>query len=391
MNLTSIAVIVVKEIVDNLRDRQTVFYALLFGPVLLPLMLGGSLAASFKQLSIDFDERTELPIVNAEAAPNLVRFLHGRNVDALPPPQDAALAVRTGEAAVVLEIDAEFDAALRAARPATLTLHLDESDKASAKAARRVEALLSVWERTNDGLRLQHRGLDPTVFDSLDLVRNDVSSDGASGQLLASLLPFLLIVSMVMGGFYLAIDTTAGERERHSLEPLLGLPLARREIVLGKFGATLAFVALSGCLCALSVWGLFRLFPADLLGGRVRFDAPTVAAAFALALPLMPFIAALLIAVSAWTRSTKEAQTYLGLLMVVPMAPFFVLQFLDVGNSAWLMPWPMLSQYLLLERSILDLPLSGDGVIASVAGTLAGAALLLWLACALYRRERILA
>jgi len=391
MNLRSVLVITVKEIVDNLRDRQTVFYALLFGPILLPLILGGSLAASFKQLSIDFEEVTELAVAGAARAPSLMAFLAGQNVDAVAAPDDPRGAVARGEVPIVLQVDVGYEQALRRARPASLTIHLDEADKASAKAARRVEALLGAWERTNDRLRLQHRGLDPTVFDTLDIVLDDVSSDGASGQLLASLLPFLLIVSMVMGGFYLAIDTTAGERERHSLEPLLGLPLARHEIVLGKFGATLAFVCLSGLLCALSVWGLFRLFPADLLGSRLRFDAPTVAAALLLALPLMPFIASLLITVSAWTRSTKQAQTYLGALMVLPMAPFFVLQFLNLGPSAWLMPWPMLSQYLLLERSILDLPLSAGSVAASVIGTLAASALLLWLGCRLYRHERILA
>jgi len=390
MNLRAVMIIAFKEIVDNLRDRQTVFYALLFGPILLPLMLGGSLAATFKQLSIDFDRVTELAVHGAERAPSLIAFLAGQNVDAVPAPGNPEQTVRRGEVPIVMQIDERYGEALRTARPAVITIHLDEADKGSVKAARRIEALLNAWERTNDQLRLQHRGLDPTVFDSLDIVSNDVSTEGASGQLLASLLPFLLIVSMVMGGFYLAIDTTAGERERHSLEPLLGLPLARQEIVLGKFGATLAFVSLSGLLCAVSVWALFRLFPADLLGTRLRFDAPTVAGALLLALPLMPFIASLLITVSAWTRSTKQAQTYLGLLMVLPMAPFFVLQYLDPGDSLWLMPWPMLGQYLLLERSVLDLPLSVTAVIASIAGTLIASALLLWLACRLYRQERIL-
>lgn len=390
MNARAVAIVAIKEIVDNLRDRQTVFYALLFGPVLLPLLLGGSLAGSFRQLSIDFDEVTELAVAHAERAPNLVRFLAGRNVDAVDAPPDIERAVANGDVGTVLEIGEDFGAELREARPATVTLHLNEGDKDSMREARRVEALLGVWERTNDSLRLQHRGLDPTVFDSLRIEHDDVSEDGATGQLLASLLPFLLIVSMVMGGFYLAIDTTAGERERGSLEPLLGLPLARSELVAGKFLATLAFVALSGALCALSLWGLFRFFPADLLGDRVRFDAPTVARAFLLASPLLPFVAALLVAVASWTRSTKEAQTFLGLLMLLPMAPFFVLQFVNVGTPLGLMPWPMLSQYLLLERSSLGEPVEAVELALSAGGTLAAAAVLIAVAAWLYRRERIL-
>ena len=390
MNLGAVVIVAFKEIADNLRDRQTVFYALLFGPVLLPLMLGGSLASSFSQMSIDFDEVATLPVAGAGRAPNLVAFLAGRNVDAVDAPADVARAVADGDVDVVLEIDEGFGEDLRAARPATVTLHLNEGDKGSVRAARRVEALLGLWERTNDSLRLQHRGLDPTVFDSLRVEHEDVSEDGATGQLLASLLPFLLIVSMVMGGFYLAIDTTAGERERGSLEPLLGLPLARVELVLGKFAATLAFVALSGLLCAVSVWALFRFFPADLLGERVRFDAPTVFGALLLASPLLPFVAALLVAVAAWTRSVKEAQTFLGILMLLPMAPFFVLQFVNVGAPLALMPWPMLGQYLLLEGASLGESPAAAEVALSALGTLGGAAVLLWAAVRLYRRERIL-
>ena len=383
-------IVAVKEILDNLRDRQTLFYALLFGPVLLPLLLGGSLVASYKQLSIDFDDVTELAIEGGEHAPNLVAFLHANNVDAVAAPEDPARAVRLGEVTLVLSIDARYGEALRAGRPAPLTLHVDESVKASSKAMRRVAALLDVHVRTLDALRLQHRGIDPELFDSVELIVDDVSGDGGSGQLLASLLPFLFIMSMVMGGFYLAIDTTAGERERRSLEPLLTLPLPRAAIVLGKYGATLAFVALSVVLTATSVWLLFRLFPVELLGGQVRFDGPTVFRGLALASPLAPFVAALLITVSAWARSTKEAQTYLGLLMVIPMAPFFLLQFLSLGATAATVSLPMLGQYLLIERATLGEPIPALHVALSVLGTLGAAALLLWIACRLYARERVL-
>ena len=386
----SALIVMVKEVLDNLRDRQTLFYALLFGPVLLPLLLGGSLVASHRQVTIDFEQVTTLAVEGAELAPNLVAFLHANNVDAVPAPPDPARAVSLGDEPVVLSIDERYEEALRAGRPAPLTLHVDESDKGSSRAARRVTALIGVHERTLDALRLQHRGIDPALFDSVELVVDDVSNDGAGGQLLASLLPFLFIMSMVMGGFYLAIDTTAGERERRSLEPLLTLPLARRDIVLGKFGATLAFVALSVLLTAGSVWLLFRLFPTELFGGQVRFDGPTVARALALVSPLAPFIAALLVTVSAWTRSTKEAQTYLGLLMVIPMAPFFALQFLSIRASAASVALPMLGQYQLLERATLGEPIPILHVALSVGGTLAAAALLLVVAVRLYTRERVL-
>ncbi len=383
-------VVMVKEIIDNLRDRQTVFYALLFGPVLLPLLIGGSIASTWKQFSIDFDEVSTLAVVGGDTAPNLLRFLHGNNVNTESASASYESAVRTGELSVVLEIMPEFAEALRNGTPAPLVLHVNDADKMSSKSARKIVALLRAYEQTLDNLRMQHRGINPAVFDSLDISQNDVSRDGASGQLLASLLPFLFIVSMVMGGFYLAIDTTAGERERHSLEPLLSLPLNRRDIVLGKFGATLCFVTLSALLTAVSIFVLFRFFPDDLLGANLHFDGSTIVQAFLLASPLTLFISAALITISAFTRSTKEAQTYLGLLMIIPMAPFFILQFVTLRSVTLTMPLPMLSQYQLLERVVLGDAIPLLYITLSVAGTLASAALLLWLAGRLYQRDRIL-
>jgi sodium transport system permease protein len=386
----SLFVIMFKEIVDNLRDRQTVFYALLFGPVLLPLLLGGSLVSSFKQLTIDFDHVTTLSVVNAEKAPTLMEFLYSNNIDAIDAPEDVQKSVRYGEVLVVLEIGDDYADALRNGRPAPLTLHVNSANKDSSKAARRVTAILGVYEQTLSTLRLQHRGIDPLIFDTLKVVQNDVSSEGANGQILASILPFLFIISMVMGGFYLAIDTTAGERERQSLEPLLSLPVSRTSVVMGKYLATVCFVLLSSILTAISIYTLFKLFPVEIMGGQVRFDGATVIQAFFLASPLIPFISALLISVSAITRSTKEAQTYLGLLMVIPMAPFFILQFLTVRSTLITMPLPMLSQYQLLESAVLGDSIPGLHIALSVIGTLAATALLLIVASKLYQREKLL-
>ena len=383
-------VVMAKEIVDNIRDRQTVFYALLFGPVLLPLLLGGSLIASFKSVSIDFDEVIEVAVHNGDKAPQLIAYLYSRNIDVVEAPDNYRNGIEIGSQSVVLEINDSFGEAMRAGRPAPITLHFDSAEKSSAKVKRRVESELRRYAFTLNTLRLQHRGIDPSVFNSLDIIDNDVSDEGQTGQLLASLLPFLFIMSMVMGGFYLAIDITAGERERQSLEPLLSLPLSRPAVVFGKYGATLAFVALSGALTAVSIYLLFRLFPVDLLDGQISFDGPTVTRAFLLATPLLFFVSALLVTVSAITRSTKEAQTYLGLMMVLPMTPFFALQYLNLQPSLLTSAIPMLSQYQLLEIAVLGGKLLTGHVLISILSTLTATAGLLWMSCRLYSREKLL-
>lgn len=379
-----------KEIIDNLRDRQTVFYALLFGPVLLPLCIGGALVAGLKQATVSFDEPSELAVQHAERAPNLVQFLRANNMDVVNAPADVEDSVRRGDVPIILSIPEDFSTALREGQPAPLVIHVNDGDKQSSKEARKVSSLLRVYAQTLNALRMQHRGIDPSVFNSIDVTLQDVSSNGFRGQLLASLLPFLLIVAMVMGGFYLAIDTTAGERERQSLEPLLTLPLARYKLVLGKFLAVLVFVTLSSVLTAVSVFLVFRFFSPEMAGGELSFDAHTIFQAWLLASPLVFFISAVLMTVAASTRSSKEAQTYLGLLMVFPMAPFFILQFINIKSVGITMALPMLSQYQLLERVVLQDVINPAHIALSVVGTLVGAGLLLWGAIRLYSRESVL-
>ncbi|MBX2881273.1 MAG: ABC transporter permease [Granulosicoccus sp.] len=386
----SILIVMIKEIIDNLRDRQTLFYALLFGPILLPLIICGTLVSSFKQLSIDFEEIHTLPVLHSERAPNLIQFLYSQNIDIEAAPQDIEHSMRQGESSVVLEIPENFSESLRSAQPASVIVHLNSANKESAKSARRITTILSTYEQSINALRLQHRGIDPNTFNALDITQNDISEEGSSGQLLASLLPFLFIMSMVLGGYYLAIDTTAGERERQSLEPLLSLPVSRSALLFGKYAATLCFVTLSTLLTTLSIYAIFRFFPVELLEAQVKFNFATLTKSLLLASPLLLFISALLITVSAITRSTKQAQTYLGLMMIFPMAPFFLLQFLNIRSTSMTMFYPMLSQYQLLGSTALGDEQPWHYILLSVGGTLLGTGLLLFLAIHLYRKERIL-
>lgn len=386
----TVLVILWKEFVDNLRDRQTVFYALLFGPVLLPLLIGGSIVASLKQATVSFDQPSSLSVSHSERAPNLMEFLHSNNFDIEAAPEDIEESVRQQDVTLVLEVPEDFADALRLGQPAPLVIYVNDGNKHSAKEARKVGSVLNAYSQTINALRMQHRGIDPSVFNSVEVRLEDVSSDGFRGQILASILPFLIIVAMVMGGFYLAIDTTAGERERQSLEPLLSLPVARYKLVLGKYLAVLFFVAISSILTAISLYLVFRFLSPEAAGGILSFDAPTILNAWLLSSPLIFFISAVLMTVAATTRSTKEAQTYLGLLMVFPMAPFFILQFVSLKSANLTMSLPMLSQYQLLERVVLKDTINPTHILLSVTGTLLCTALLYMIAVRLYSRERVL-
>lgn len=388
--MSGLRVIILKEIRDNLRDRRSLFFALLYGPVLLPLLLIGPLLLNAGQLGADRSQAREVPTLGTTRAENLTQFLRRNNLDVVEPPADAMEALHRGELTLLLEIPESYPEDFRAGRPAHLIIHYNSADDDSLLLRRQLQNVLSGYDAQLRNLRLLARGLDPQRFDPLALDQRDVSNEPQGLQFIAHMIPFLLLFSMMMGGFYLAVDTTAGERERNSLEPLLSLPLPRHTVVLGKYLAILSFVLLSLLLPLLSSFALFRLLPDDMLDGVLEMGTVTFFIALVSSLPLAFLLTAFLLAIAAFARNSREAQTHLSLAMLLPMLPFFGLQFLDIQRDNLTMLLPMLSQFQIMELAVTgrDVPLAW--LALSAVGTLAVAALFLGLALRLYSRERIL-
>jgi sodium transport system permease protein len=203
-------------------------------------------------------------------------------------------------------------------------------------------------------------------------------------------MPYLLVLVVFMGGFYLAIDTTAGEREHGSLEPLLTQPVDRAQLVLGKLTATVFFSAMSLALFLVSFVVAIPFVPLERVGMALEIGASECIAMFLVCVPLMVFAAALLAVVASFAKSYKEAQTYLSLVILVPTLPLIITQLMSVDTSTWLMLVPSLSQSTLINDIITGEPIAPLHIAMSVASTALLAAALAWLAIRLYRRERIL-
>jgi sodium transport system permease protein len=193
-----------------------------------------------------------------------------------------------------------------------------------------------------------------------------------------------------MGGLYLAIDTTAGERERKSLEPLLTVPVTRATLLAGKIGATACFMLLSLALTLAGLSIVLSFLPLEQLGMSSSFGVSTSIAAFLILAPIAPLGATLLTLVASFTKSYKEAQTYLGLLLLVPTLPVIAATIMNVKASAALMWVPSMSQHLLVTALIKNEPVAFTMVAQSVISTLLVAGLLGLLSTKLYEREGLL-
>lgn len=383
-------IVFVKESVDNLRDRRAVFSSLLMGPIFGPVIFAIAITASLKIATGELEKPLELAVIGTEHAPNFVSWLEQRDVDIVDTPADPEQAVRDGDLHVVLEIPESFAESFRAGVPAPLRIIVDESNRKAQSSIRRARGLVEAWAEGIGRTRLLARGVNPMVTSPVALEVVDLASPEARAALILGMLPYFIVMSMLMGGFYLAIDTTAGERERGSLEALLTTPLSRGELVGGKIAATTVFSMLGLGLAVIAFWIVMPFVPLDEIGMPVSFTARMGLAIFLINLPFALFGAALLTVVAAFTRSFKEAQTWLSVVIIVPAIPIFITAFLPFQPAAWMMTVPSLSQGVLVNQSIKGEPLDMLHLGVSVVSTLLLGLALAALATRLYKREAVL-
>jgi sodium transport system permease protein len=203
-------------------------------------------------------------------------------------------------------------------------------------------------------------------------------------------LSYLVLLTMLMGGMYLAIDATAGERERGSLEPLLTAPVRREHLIYGKILATCAFMAISLSLTVLAFAIVLQFAGLEKFGMSVNFGPLVALSVVTFCLPLVPLGAALMTIVAAFTRSYREAQTYLGLVLLIPTLPLVFAGLLGLRPTPALMAVPSLSQHFLITSLLRDEAIPAAYLALSVGVTLAVGAILVFIAGRLYHREALL-
>jgi sodium transport system permease protein len=389
----AILTVFAKEFRENLRERRTLFSALILGPLLGPLLFAGALSLQIERSATHADRPVQLALAHGERAPNLAAFLTESGVKVQPVAYDAAqarAAVLAHRHERVLTVSADFAAHLGSGAPAPLVLYADSSDVASAADTEHVRGVLEQYGSIIARLRVVARGVDPLVLSPLAVQDVDVSTPAGRSVVALGTLSYLVLLTMLMGGMYLAIDATAGERERGSLEPLLTVPAPRAHLIYGKILAACAYMSLSLILTVTAFSILLRFIGLERFGMSVNFG-PWVALRLVLfCLPLVPLGAALMTIVAAYTRSYREAQTYLGLVLLVPTLPLVFAGVTGLRPSLAFMAIPSLSQHFLITSLLRDEPVPAGYFAVSVIATLAVGAVLVFIAGRLYRREALL-
>lgn len=383
-------IVFAKEVVDNLRDRRSLMAAL-FYPILGPSLLVVVLMLVGRTFRDRAETNIELPVVGAANAPNLVDYLGTYGLDVVDGPVDPEAAVAAGDVDVVLVVPDDYAEAFTAGRPAPLQLVQDASRNTAAVSVGRVQRALESYSRRMAALRLMARGVNPAVVDALAVERVDVATPQSQAANLLNLMPYFVVFAIFVGGMYLAIDATAGERDRGSLEPLLTNPVARWELVAGKMGATLLFTLISLVETLLAFAVLFNVVPlGDSLGIRLSLGFGTFATIFFITVPMVLLAVPLQLLIAASTRSFKEAQNYLSMLPLVPALPGMFLAFLPVKPALWAMLIPTFGQQILINQVMRGEAVSALHVAVATAVTVVLGLALTTLVVKLFERERIL-
>jgi sodium transport system permease protein len=380
-------VVLRKELKDGSRDRRalvTLIVSAIFTPALLGFMMN-RIADRQREL-----EDVRIPVVGVEHAPALVDWLTQQaGVEIVAGPENAEEAVRSGEDVVVV-ISPEFAEKFTSASPAEIRIVSDGSRTTSRPKVERVRALFQRYSSEVGAMRLVVRGVAPSIATPLRLRDVEVSSAQQRAAQVLSFIPLFVVLAAFMGGMQIAMDSTAGERERGSLEPLLVNPVPRSVFVGGKWLAASVGSVLSVLLTTGLSLAMLDFIPLQELGIRFRLGREHVSGIVAAALPICFLAPAIQAYASTFARSFKEAQSYLGMLIMLPMIPGVLSTLYPLGDKPWLHPVPVIGQQVLLTAVLGGRPVSTMSYVVAAATTIGLSLMLVRMTTRLFERERII-
>jgi sodium transport system permease protein len=394
-----------KEILSTLRDQRAIISNLLIPLMLLPLVMLGLPLLLGGLFERETQAVTTLAVEGQEHLPPALRALIEAQQVELAATDDAERAVRDDEVPAGIRVPAGFAAALETGERASVTVFRKVGNMRSELNAGKLEAALQAYRQQVVGERLAAAGIDPAVLDPVGVERFDASTEAerTSGQL-AWLIPFFIAIWTLTGGQMTAIDATAGEKERGTLEVLLVAPVRRAEVVVGKFLATTLF-GLSAATMAIVgfVLGGFIMRRAFLpglgaeagemvaiMGGSLTVTPGTVLLLLVSAVLLASLVAALLIGVTMFARSFKEAQSYVAPLSFLLILPAIGLQFRDLLGGGEALYWIPLLNAMVLMDDVVKGAATLQAVLVTWASLSIAVVVLLLFAYRNFNREHVL-
>jgi sodium transport system permease protein len=341
-----------KELVEALRDRRALAMLVLF-VVIYPLVLGVTLYKVIDRSTKAEREGMELMLIGGTQTPTLLSLLRQKSItvtmgDDMP---DGAIAelLRKRKQMAVIRVARDFTENYDAMRPARIEVWYDSAAEQQYK-LRRVMRILYGYNSAIAGARLLAHGVSPAALAPIQVQEFDTSTSVARS---ASFIGALLGMFFAAAFFFClntAMDTTAGERERRSLEVLLAQPARAFDLIAGKWLATAVLAVIGLTLELLAAHFILKWLPLEEIGMSWRVSFPLMLGVCATSIPLCLFAAAFEVALAMNARSFKEAQTMMGFAVLVPMVPAVVVPMMELNTALWMYAVPVLANQTLLAE-----------------------------------------
>jgi len=364
-NWRAMGTVFVKELKDALRDRRTLMVVFItsvaMGPLVLVLL--STLVGKFEKRA----EAREIVTVGLDNAPTLRNYLERQTyvIKSAPADWEARLKdSKLGDPVVV--IPGDFEDALAHGEPPRIGLVYSSANQRAQSGVGTIVQLLQGFDQEQGALRLIARGVSPSVMSVSRIDEHDIADNASRAAQLTGMLPYFVMMAVVYGALNAALDTTAGERERGSLEPLLATPAARGALVIGKWGAVFSLGLLIAVLSCLSFIPAQSLLRSESLAALFRFGWVEAAWFIGLLAPLAAALSALMMAIAIRCKTAKEAQANNVVLTLAISTMPLVSLFNQEGETAWNLWVPALAQTTLMNRVLKNAPISPLDVLPSL-------------------------
>jgi sodium transport system permease protein len=364
MSLRNIGIVYRKELIDSLRDRRTVISMIAVPLLLMPLLTIGMGVLSAKLVGQAMEEVPKVMILGGEDSPNLRAKLDQlKDVRVVPAKPDYAEEISNKQIRAAVEIPKGFDAKLAGGEATTVKIYIYEGDLKSGFGADRLQKFFRELRDQTIREHLKARQLPENLVRPFDIQQHNVAPpEKVGGAILGGIVPYFVILLCLTGAMYPAMDLTAGEKERGTIETILCSPVSRTHLVLGKFlmvlTASIATTVLSIISMAVS-FGVGRKMLLGVAHGaadaalQITMTGKAVISIFIVVLPLAVLFSAALLAISLFAKSFKEAQSYLSPLMIILSLPAVAALLPGVELNATLALVPVLNTSLVCKEIIM--------------------------------------
>lgn len=403
MQIKKVSTIFLKELKDTLRDRRTLIFMLIVPVLAMPLLMTVSMKLMVSQMRKIEAEKVVVVVQRLDQLPlelqDSLRTSAGLDLktEADYAGKDLRDELKLGSFRALLVVPENFAKAIELESPTDLEMYVDDGEERSTSAADKVKDILSSYKNRVIEERIVRRSISTDVLKPFATIRNNVASpQKQAGRRIGGVIPYIIILMCFLGAMYPAIDLAAGEKERGTLETLLVAPATRGEFVMGKYLVILLTAMVTGLLAMVSMTYSMNKMMGDMAREAgmtstlaIQFDIQTIILILMIVIPLAGIFAAILLSLSVFAKSNKEAQGYMGFLNIVLIFPAFAALIPGVELSYTMALIPIANIALIIKYAISG-TIEWNYVITAFVSLFAIAAAALYFCKRWFEREEVL-